>query len=120
MSSTIEEQLANLIKRIEGLKKCTHAQDAKLSKLINKMDNMIERRSSHRPLQISKYQDKEVSCLKQTNIKEILILYEGLIPINQLKNFIIEAIQDKSESSLQICPIYAMTYTQRIDNLKMS
>ena len=38
MSSTIEEQLASLTKAIEGLTKCAHEQDAKLSKLTNKMD----------------------------------------------------------------------------------
>ena len=82
MSSTIEEQLASLTKAIEGLKKCSHAQDAKLSKLTSKMDNMIETRSSHSPLKFSKIQDKEVSCVKQTKIKEIHISDEVLIPID--------------------------------------
>ena len=73
MSSTIEEQLANLTKVIEGLNKCAHEQDAKLSKLTNKIDNMIERRSSKSPLKFSKIEDKEVSCVKQTKTKEIHI-----------------------------------------------
>ena len=120
MSSTIEEQLATLTKAIEGLTKCAHEQDAKLFKLTNKMDNMIERRSSQSPLKVSKIQDEGESCVNQTNIKEILILDEGLIPIDQLKNFIIEAIKDKFESSSNFSHIYAKPYTQRIDNLKMS
>ena len=61
MSSTIEEQLASLTKAIEGLTKCGYEQDAKLTKLTNKMDNMIERRSSQSPLKLSKIQHKEVS-----------------------------------------------------------
>ncbi|KAH0706560.1 hypothetical protein KY285_011082 [Solanum tuberosum] len=44
----------------------------------------------------------------------------GLIPIDQLKNFIIEAIEDKFESPSKFSPTYAKSYTQRIDNLKMS
>ena len=57
---------------------------------------------------------------KQTKIKEIHISAEGLISIDQLQNFIIEAIEDKSESSTKVSPIYAKPYTRRIDNLKMS
>ena len=37
-----------------------------------------------------------------------------------MTNFILEAIEDKSESSFKFSPIYAKSYTQRIDNLKMS
>ncbi|WMV13901.1 hypothetical protein MTR67_007286, partial [Solanum verrucosum] len=99
MTFTIEERLASLTKAIEGLTKCAHEQDAKLFKLTNKMDNMIERRSSQEPLKLSKIQDKGESRVKQTKIKEIHISAEGLILIDQLKNFIIEAIEDKSESS---------------------
>ena len=58
MSSTIKEQLAILTKAIEGLKKSTQKQDAKHSKPTNKMDNMIEIRSSQSPLKISKIQDE--------------------------------------------------------------
>ncbi|WMV24211.1 hypothetical protein MTR67_017596 [Solanum verrucosum] len=84
------------------------------------MDNMIERRSSQAPLKLSNIQDKGESCVKQIKIKEIHISAEGLIPIDQLKDFIIEAIEDKSESSSKFYPTYANPYTQRIDNLKMS
>ena len=42
-----------------------------------------------------------------------------MIPIDQLKNFIIEAIEDKFESPSKFSPTYAKSYTQRIDNLKM-
>ncbi|WMV13758.1 hypothetical protein MTR67_007143 [Solanum verrucosum] len=119
MSSTIEKQLASLTKAIEGLAKCAHEQDAKLSKLTNKMDSMIERKSSQAPLKLPKVQDEGESCVKQTKIKEIHIFVEGLIPIDQLKDFIIEAIEDKSESSSKFSPTYVKSYTQRIDNLKM-
>ena len=46
------------------------------------MDNMIEKRSSHTPIKLSKIQDKEVTCVNQTKIKEIHISDEGLIPID--------------------------------------
>ncbi|KAH0658238.1 hypothetical protein KY289_026986 [Solanum tuberosum] len=118
MTSTIEEQLASLTKTIEGLTKCAHEQDAKLLKFTNKMNNMIERRSSQGP-KLHKIQDEGESCIKQTKINEIYLSVEGLIPIDQLKDFIIEVLEDKSESSSKFSPTYAKPYTQSIDNLKM-
>ncbi|WMV33680.1 hypothetical protein MTR67_027065 [Solanum verrucosum] len=118
MTSTIEEQLASLTKTIEGLTKCVHEQDAKLLKLTNKMDNMIERRSCQ-TLKLHKIQDERESCIKQTNINEIHLSAEGLIPIDQLKDFIIEVLEDKFESSSKFSPTYAKPCTQRIDNLQM-
>uniref|UniRef100_M0ZKE3 Uncharacterized protein n=1 Tax=Solanum tuberosum TaxID=4113 RepID=M0ZKE3_SOLTU len=90
MASTKEEQLASLTKAIEGLTKCAHEQDAKLYKLTNKMDNMIERRSSQTPLKLPRIQDEGESCIKQTKIKEIHLYALGLIPFDQLKDFIVE------------------------------
>ncbi|KAK4338957.1 hypothetical protein RND71_040419 [Anisodus tanguticus] len=45
-SSTIEERLASLTKPVEGLTKNVQEQNAKLSKLTNKMKSMAERESS--------------------------------------------------------------------------
>ncbi|WMV37104.1 hypothetical protein MTR67_030489 [Solanum verrucosum] len=120
MTCTIEEQLASLTKAIEDLTKCADEQDTKLSKLTNKMDNMIERRLSRESLKLPRIRDERESCIKQTKIKEIHLPTGGLIPIDQLKDFIIEAIEDKSESSSKFSSTYANPYTQRIDNLKMS
>ncbi|WMV49519.1 hypothetical protein MTR67_042904 [Solanum verrucosum] len=83
------------------------------------MDNMIERRSSQEYLKLPRIQDERESCIKQTKIKEIHLSTGGLIPIDQLKNFIIEAIKDKFESPSKFSSTYAKPYTQRIDNLKM-
>ena len=112
MSSTNEEQLESLNKAIEDLKKCAHEKDAKLSKLTNKMDNMIERRSSQSPLKLSKIQHKEVSCLKQTKIEEIHISNEGLIITDQLKNFIIDKIEEKSVF-IQILSLICKTHINK-------
>ena len=81
-SSVNEKQIASLTKVIEDQNKYAHEQHAKLSKITNKMDNIIERRSSQSPLKLSKIQHKEVSCLKQTKIEEIHISNEGLITID--------------------------------------
>ncbi|WMV24911.1 hypothetical protein MTR67_018296 [Solanum verrucosum] len=83
------------------------------------MDNMVERRSSKAPLKLPKIQDEGESSVNQVMIKEIHISVAGLIPIDQLKNFIIEAIKDKSECSSKFSLTYSKPYTRRIDNLKM-
>ncbi|WMV50585.1 hypothetical protein MTR67_043970, partial [Solanum verrucosum] len=49
----------------------------------------------------------------------IHISAEGLILIDQLKDFIIEVIEEKSKFSSKFSPTYEKPYTQRIDNLKM-
>ena len=70
-------------------------------------------------MKLSKIQHKEMSCLKQTNIKEIHISKEGLIPIDQLTNFIIDTVEDKSKSLSKFYSLHVNPYTQRVDNLKM-
>lgn len=57
--------------------------------------------------------------MKQTQNKEIHQSVEGLIPIDQLKDFVTETIKNKSASSCKFSLTYAKLYTQRIDNLKM-
>ncbi|KAG5570423.1 hypothetical protein H5410_060189 [Solanum commersonii] len=66
MTCIMKERLANLTKAIEVMTKCAHEQDAKLSKVTNKMDNMIERRSSQESFNFPRIQDKGESCIKQT------------------------------------------------------
>uniref|UniRef100_M1E0L3 Retrotransposon protein n=1 Tax=Solanum tuberosum TaxID=4113 RepID=M1E0L3_SOLTU len=119
MTRTIEERLASLTKAIEGPTKCAHEEDAKLFMLTNKMDNTMEIRLSQEPLKLSRIQDEGESSIKQTKIKEIHLSTGGLIHIDQLMNFIIEAIEDKSESPSKFSPTYAKPYPQTIDNLKM-
>ncbi|WMV30328.1 hypothetical protein MTR67_023713 [Solanum verrucosum] len=80
---------------------------------------MIERRSSQEPLKLPRIQDEGESCIKQTKIKEIHLSVGSLIPIDQLKDFITEDSEDKSESPSKFSPTYAKPFTQRIDNLKM-
>ena len=80
---------------------------------------MIQRRSIQAPLKLPKTQDGGDSSIKQTNNKEIHISAECLIPMSQLKDFIIETIEDKSQSSSKFSPTYEKLYAQRIYNLKM-
>lgn len=48
-ASSVEEQLANLRKAIEGLTKYVQNQDARIDKLADRMNDLIDEESSHAP-----------------------------------------------------------------------
>ncbi|XP_070054295.1 uncharacterized protein [Nicotiana tomentosiformis] len=119
-ASTIEKQLENLTKAVEGLSKSVQDQDAKLFKLTNKLDSIVEGESTQEPLNLQRSQENGDSSEKQaTTTKEIQVSAEGLIPVEKLKDYIMEAIKDNPESTSKISLTYANPYTQIIDNLKM-
>ncbi|KAI3461544.1 hypothetical protein Pfo_018207 [Paulownia fortunei] len=51
--------------------------------------------------------------------EQISSLFDGLIPADQLKEFIMGTIKDKFDGSFKSYLTYAKPYTQRIDNLRM-
>ncbi|KAL0428460.1 UNVERIFIED_CONTAM: hypothetical protein Slati_3020800 [Sesamum latifolium] len=50
---------------------------------------------------------------------ELQVSSEGLIAVDQLKEFIMGTIQNKLDGSTKLSMTYVKPYTQRIDNLKM-
>ncbi|KAL0371821.1 UNVERIFIED_CONTAM: hypothetical protein Scaly_0863700 [Sesamum calycinum] len=56
---------------------------------------------------------------KDKYAKELQISSDGLIPVDQLKEFIEGTIKSKIEGSLKSSLTYSKPYTPRIDNLKM-
>ncbi|KAL0416965.1 UNVERIFIED_CONTAM: hypothetical protein Slati_3528400 [Sesamum latifolium] len=122
-TTTLEEQIANLTRAIEGLAKHVQEQDSQISKLMNKIDNND---ASHVPgKQIEAHDEAETSLKQQSNerekssTKELQVSSEELIPIDQLKEFIMETIQNKLDGSTKSSMTYVKPYTRRIDNLKM-
>ncbi|KAL0410881.1 UNVERIFIED_CONTAM: hypothetical protein Slati_3677800 [Sesamum latifolium] len=122
-TTTLEEQISNLTKAIEGLAKHVQAQDSQRSKLMNKIDNTD---ASHVAGKQMKAHDEAETSLKQqsnerekSSTQELQVSSEGLIPVDQLKEFIMGAIQNKLGGSSKSSMTYKKSYTQRIDNLKM-
>ncbi|KAK4390369.1 hypothetical protein Sango_2100200 [Sesamum angolense] len=121
-ATTIEEQLASLTRAIEGLTKHVQKQDAQIARLINKADNVD---ASHiMGKQVEAHDEVEAPAKqhyteKDKYAKELQISSDGLIPVDQLKEFIEGTIRSKIEGSSKSSFTYSRPYTPRIDSLKM-
>ncbi|KAL0453820.1 UNVERIFIED_CONTAM: hypothetical protein Slati_1360100 [Sesamum latifolium] len=121
-STTTEEQLASLTTAIEGLTKHVQEQDAQIARLIHKADNVD---ASHiMGKQVEAHDEAEVSTKQRyaendKSARDIQVSSDGLIPVNQLKEFIEGTIRSKIEGSSKSSLTYSKPYTPRIDSLKM-
>ncbi|KAL0449510.1 UNVERIFIED_CONTAM: hypothetical protein Slati_1507400 [Sesamum latifolium] len=122
-TTTLEEQIANLTKAIEGLAKHVQEQDSQITKLMNKIDSTDASHIAGK--QMEAHDEAETSLKQQSNerekssTKELQVSSEGLIPVDQLKEFIMGTIQSKLSGSSKSSMAYTKPYTQRIDDLKM-
>ncbi|KAL0387824.1 UNVERIFIED_CONTAM: hypothetical protein Sradi_2664200 [Sesamum radiatum] len=97
------EQLADLTRAVEGLMKHVQEQDAQIARLINKADNID---ASHvMEKQVEAHDEvgmpiKQHYAEKDKSAKEFFkISSDGLIPVDQLKEFIEGTIRSKLEGS---------------------
>ncbi|KAL0444424.1 UNVERIFIED_CONTAM: hypothetical protein Slati_2165100 [Sesamum latifolium] len=121
-ATTIEEQLASLTRAIEGLTKHVQEQDAQIARLIHKADNVDANHIMEK--QVEAHDEAEVSTKQRytendKSAKELQVSSDGLIPVDQLKEFIKGTIKSKIEGSLKSSLTYSKPYTPRIDSLKM-
>ncbi|KAI3470776.1 hypothetical protein Pfo_027439 [Paulownia fortunei] len=111
-ATTLEEQIASLMKAIEGLTKHVQEQDSQITKLMNKVDNVDVSRVMGKQVEVH---DEE-----KPSTQEFQVSSDGMIPVDQLKEFIMGTIKDKFDGSSKSSLTYVKPYTQRIDNLKMT
>ncbi|KAL0419164.1 UNVERIFIED_CONTAM: hypothetical protein Sradi_1329900 [Sesamum radiatum] len=117
-----KEQLASLTRATEGLTKHVQQQDAQIARLINKADNVD---ASHvMGKQVEAHDEVEASAKQHYTerdkyAKELQVSSDGLIPVDQLKEFIEGTIKNKIEGSSKSSLTYSKPYTPKIDGLKM-
>ncbi|KAI3453509.1 hypothetical protein Pfo_010172 [Paulownia fortunei] len=120
-ASFIPRSASSYIKLLIYLKHSTYSQ---ITKLMNKVNNADVSRVMGKQVEI--HDEVETSTKQQSSKKEkpstqeFQVSSDGLISVDQLKEFIIETIKDKFDGSSKSSLTYAKSYTQRIDNLKMA
>lgn len=108
----------NLTKAIEVLTKYVQNQDARIDKLVDSIDVLIDRESIHVPGKASKVHKIEHPVKQIPQTKEVQVSSKGIIPIDQLK----ESLKGPSNKNMMLSTksflTYAKPYTTRIDILK--
>ncbi|XP_012828832.1 PREDICTED: uncharacterized protein LOC105950058 [Erythranthe guttata] len=122
-ATTMEEQIANLTKAIEGLTKHVQQRDSQIAKLINKMDKADASQAVENQIEV---QDEVETSTKQQPVEnekapaqELQVSPEGLIHVDQVMTLISETIKDKLEGGSKSPSTYVKPYTQMIDDLRM-
>ncbi|KAH7865327.1 hypothetical protein Vadar_005207 [Vaccinium darrowii] len=103
-ATTLEEQVAALTKLVEGLTKSVEEKDSEIQSLKNQLESKEEADSSSK---------------KPKEPKEFVLSSSGMIPMDQLKDFILGTIKDKYEQTPKSFSTYVKPYTRRIDLIKM-
>jgi len=118
-TKSLEDQVANFTKLVEGFWTSLKAKDHEIAKLMNKLESLNEggQTSTTKAFQADQLDVIEESAIGAA--KNVRGITDGIFTINQLKELIKEAITDQVESSIQPSYSYAKSYTQRIDLLKM-
>jgi len=118
-TTSLEDQVTNLTKLVEGLSTSLKEKDHEIAKLMNKLESMNEggQTSATKALQVDQSDVIKDSTIRAA--RNIRGISDGIFTTNQLKELIKEAITDQVESSIQPSYSYVKPYTQRIDLLKM-
>ncbi|KAG5225543.1 DNA-binding protein [Salix suchowensis] len=99
--TSLEDQVTNLTKLVEGLSTSLKTKDREIAKLMNKLESMNERgqTSTNKAFQVDQLDViEEFAIGAGENIRGIT---DGIFTTNQLKELIKEAITDQVESSIQ-------------------
>ncbi|KAF3681082.1 Long chain acyl-CoA synthetase 5 [Capsicum annuum] len=118
-ASLMEEQLTNLTKAIEGLTQYVQNQDVRIDKIVNRVEVLIDRESSHALGKTPEVHEIENPVKQTPPTKKVQVSSEGMIPIGQLREFIEGTLKDKYDVGTKSSLAYAKPYTARIDSLKM-
>ncbi|KAL6582893.1 hypothetical protein OROMI_004971 [Orobanche minor] len=121
-ASTIDEQLASIMKAIEGLSKHVQDQETRISHLMNKADHDNASRTNGKQVEEPNYVEgstKHQAAETEFTEKDFQISSDGGINIGQLKELILGTIKDKYDEGSKSSFTNTKPYTKRVDNLRM-
>uniref|UniRef100_A0A6N2MMH1 Retrotransposon gag domain-containing protein n=1 Tax=Salix viminalis TaxID=40686 RepID=A0A6N2MMH1_SALVM len=100
-TTSLEDQVANLAKLVEGLSTSLKAKDHEIAKLMNKLESLNERgqTSTNKAFHVNQLEVIDESAIGA--VENIRGITDGIFTTNQLKELIKEAITDQVESSIQ-------------------
>ncbi|KAL0303443.1 UNVERIFIED_CONTAM: hypothetical protein Sradi_6212400 [Sesamum radiatum] len=114
-TTTLEEQIANLTRTIEGLAKHVREQDFQINKLMDKIESIDASHGARK--QVEAHDEAQTSLRQQSNERdksstiELQVSSERLIPVDQLKEFIMGTTQNKLDGSTKLSMTYVKPYT---------
>ena len=108
-----------MTKDIKGLTKYVQDKDARIVKLTDRVEGMMDEESIHVPRKVYKYKRLSITLQSMWNNKDIQVSSDETISIKQIKDFIKGTIKEKYEVAMKSSLTYARTYTAGIDSLKM-
>ncbi|KAL8469906.1 hypothetical protein ACS0TY_032683 [Phlomoides rotata] len=120
-ASTLEEEVAGLIKVIEGLTQKLERQDLQIFNLVDKVGTGDA--SQIKGKQVMEDNGEETSTKRQIKetghtARELQISADGGIQVDYLKDLLLETVKGKFEEGSKSSFIYTKPYTKRIDNLR--
>ncbi|XP_071932994.1 uncharacterized protein [Coffea arabica] len=125
-TTTVEDQISNLVKIVEGLVVHAQSQDTKIVKLMAMVKNigesslsMSKQKSKVPDEGDSSSREKEKEDAKSQATKEFSISPDGTIHVDNLKEFIEGTIKDKIGGGTKSYSGYTKSYTARVESLKM-
>ncbi|KAK4384344.1 hypothetical protein Sango_3070100 [Sesamum angolense] len=122
-TTTPEEQITNLTRAIEGLAKHVQDQDSQICKLMNKIENTNASHMAEK--QVETHDEAETFLRQQSNerekssTKKLQVSLEGLIPVDQLKEFIMGTSKTNSMEATSHHDIHKAIHS-KIDNLMIT
>ncbi|KAI3472763.1 hypothetical protein Pfo_031352, partial [Paulownia fortunei] len=121
-TTSLEEQITNLMKAVEGLTKHIQEQDSQITKLMNKVDNADTNHVMGKQIETHDETDmsmKQQSIEREKSSKKLQVSFDGLVLVDQPKEFIMGTIKYKFDGRSKSSLTYTKPYTKRIDNLNM-
>jgi peptidoglycan hydrolase CwlO-like protein len=111
-TSTIEEQLSNLLKMVEKLTRTVEEKDVQIAELYSKLEDQNDENSTKGSPGRSKVNEKGETS--KNNVDSL-----GSLSLQQLQDIITNSIRAQYGGPSRDSPTYSKPYTRRINGLRM-